>query len=365
MKPRNNFVHSRHTGFGLVEIMVGLVIGMIVVLIIVEIMTNFEQQKRTTTGGSDAQSSGGIALFTLQGAIQSAGFGLPLFSKNNPSVACSPSPAMVNPGGVALGFYPISIVDGGTGAGASDTIIVRSASSGNSGVAGFSVRYTAASNIANVTNNMACNANDTALLVNGTACEMHKVTAVSSPAPNQITLSAVPVNTTGEISCTGVWSETIYDISPTTNHDLRVTTNTANDIVAAASVPTVADIVNIQAQYGIVAAATQKNIVAWVDATGPWAAPTPANNNLIRAVRIAVVARNSSVIEKTAVTSACSSVNSAGPTGLCAWEGTPGSPAPTIDLSANVDGSTNPNWARYRYRVYETIVPIRNVINAN
>ena len=31
-------------------------------------------------------------------------------------------------------------------------------------------------------------------------------------------------------------------------------------------------------------------------------------------------------------------------------------PAPLIDLSAD------PNWRKYRYRVYQTVIPLRNVI---
>ena len=55
--------------------------------------------------------------------------------------------------------------------------------------------------------------------------------------------------------------------------------------------------------------------------------------------------------------SLCSSTTTANPTGLCSWEGTAGSPAPTIDLSP-----ADTNWGRYRYRVFDTIIPLRNVI---
>jgi type IV pilus assembly protein PilW len=73
---------------------------------------------------------------------------------------------------------------------------------------------------------------------------------------------------------------------------------------------------------------------------------------------VAIVARNNQ-LEKTAVTTACSSLTAANPTGLCAWDATSASPtvaspAPAISLAA-VGG------ANYRYRVYETIIPIRNL----
>jgi len=41
---------SRNRGFGLVEIMVGLVIGMITSLIVFQVFEVTERQKRTTTG---------------------------------------------------------------------------------------------------------------------------------------------------------------------------------------------------------------------------------------------------------------------------------------------------------------------------
>jgi type IV pilus assembly protein PilW len=42
---------------------------------------------------------------------------------------------------------------------------------------------------------------------------------------------------------------------------------------------------------------------------------------------------------------------------VCAWTGTVASPAPTVDLNPG-----EANWGSYRYRVFETIIPLRNVI---
>ncbi|MEW6562752.1 MAG: PilW family protein [Pseudomonadota bacterium] len=54
-----------------------------------------------------------------------------------------------------------------------------------------------------------------------------------------------------------------------------------------------ANIVNVQAQYGISATASSNVVTQWVDATGgTWAAPTVNNRNRIKAVRVAVVARS-------------------------------------------------------------------------
>ena len=53
------------------------------------------------------------------------------------------------------------------------------------------------------------------------------------------------------------------------------------------------------------------------------------------------------------ISSNTSGTNANGP---CAWRDSTANPAPTIDLSGN------PDWQYYRYRVYETIIPLRNVM---
>jgi type IV pilus assembly protein PilW len=119
----------------------------------------------------------------------------------------------------------------------------------------------------------------------------------------------------------------------------------------------------MRAQYGISTTVAESAITSWVDPVGDWlyvagVTPTMANRNLVKAIRVVIVARNG-VLEKTAAetgTTACSSLTDPNPTGLCAWEGSLANPAPTIDLS------NDPDWQRYRYRVFETIIPIRNFI---
>jgi type IV pilus assembly protein PilW len=119
----------------------------------------------------------------------------------------------------------------------------------------------------------------------------------------------------------------------------------------------VVGVVNIQAQYGVSASASSNQVTQWVEPNGvTWAVPTVADRNRIKAVRIAVIARNAKV-EQSAVTNSCSSTTAASPTGLCAWEGSAASPAPAVILNL-----ADTNWQKYRYRVFETTIPLRNVI---
>jgi type IV pilus assembly protein PilW len=172
---------------------------------------------------------------------------------------------------------------------------------------------------------------------------MSSATDATSATPTTITLADATAAVVGaNIACLGAWNEITYAVN--------------NGELTRSGTPAVAGIVNLQAQYGVSATVNSNQITAWVDATGgTWAAPTVADRNRIKAVRIAVVARNAKM-ESGNVTAACSSLDSASPTGLCAWEGSLASPAPAINLSADA------NWQRYRYRVFETIIPLRNVI---
>ncbi len=345
------------SGFGLVELMVGLVIGLIATLMIMQVFSTFEGQKRSTTGSADAQTNGSIALFNIQREVQLAGFGLPIFdgdpvnpgTNNNSALRCTPGLIVDtdNNGAADADIFPITITDGGVGV--SDTLTVRYGNTGNGGIATKVFSLTAPT--LGVDNTLGCMNNDTVLFVNGTNCASNRVNDANLDTDTtHITLtSTVGMSGTGRLTCLGAFTQTVFAI----NVNKELTSN---------GQPIVSEVVDFQAQYGISNVANSNQVVQWVNATGVWAAPSNvsatcsaavANRNCIRAVRVAVVARNN-LLEKNVVTTACSSTNTASPTGLCAWEGNAISPAPAISLAAAGGGN-------YRYRVYETIIPVRNL----
>lgn len=373
---RTGYRRMREAGLSLVEVMVAMVVGLITVLVVAQVFSAFEGDKRTTMGASDAQTGGALALYTLRRQLVAAGYGLPVFTtQNNVLQQCSADCLMGgNAGscvqGTPLGgngtrLFPVEITDGGTG---SDTVRVRFGTSPLAGV--HATVLSAPGNVLNVDNTQACANGDNALLMtppNG--CFAASVTA--NPTATTISVSGtgaavnafvVPNKTV--IACLGTWTQLAYAV----NNDRLEVATTVNGVTTTS--PAIPDIVNLQAQYGISAAANDNVIQEWVDATGVWAnlndeAADVARRNRIKAVRIAVVAR-SGILERNNVTDACSSLTAANPTGLCAWEGVPvggtittASPAPAINLNPN---NTNPDWQRYRYRVFETIIPLRNLI---
>ena len=349
MKLKTNMFKKNQTGFTLVELMVGLTIGMLVSVIIMQVLSVFEAQKRSTTGNADAQTDGSIALFNIGRELQLAGF--PLMPVTNSSLECTAFSYGAT--GIAS-IFPVSLTDGvpATGVSASDTVTIRYGSTSSGGTPTTITALVGAA--ATVDNNFGCNTGEVSIITNGTNCALSTVTAVSaaSTVPATITLQNTASAAPGaNLACLGAWHEVTYRVN-NSNLERQDAPPASNAFTA-----NVANIVNIQAQYGLSAAANSNQVVQWVDASGgTWAAPTVANRNRIKAVRLAVVARNAKM-ETTAVTSACSSITAANPTGLCAWAGSATSPAPSINLSAN-----DPNWLRYRYRVFETIIPLRNMI---
>lgn len=335
-------------GFTLIELMVGLTLGMLVAVIIMQVLSVFEAQKRSTTGTADAQTNGSIALFNIGRELQLAGY--PLMPVTNSALECTTTTY----GATGIGsLTPASLTEGvaASGIAASDTLTLRY---GDTTMGGVPTAITAlVGSAASVANNFGCVAGDITLITNGTSCALSSVTAISaaSTVPATITLqntaSAIPG---ANIACLGAWHEVTYRVSGSNLERQDIPTSNA-------FVPSVTGIVNIQAQYGISAAANSNQVAQWVDPSGgTWAAPTVADRNRIKVIRIAVVARNAKM-EAANVTSACSSTTTPNPTGLCAWAGSAASPAPVIDLSAS-----DANWRRYRYRVFETIVPLRNMI---
>lgn len=402
MSPNPRLVHLRpqpfQTGFTLVEIMVGMVIGMLATLVIMQVFSVFENQKRATTGAADSLTNGNLALFKIAREIEVAGYSLAPLA-NSPLLCAQPiklDPGIPTITGVPSGgvlnndISPVVITDGGLNG--SDTITLHYGSEnrvlGGSASGGIPsiIKTAAAGNNIQIQSTLGCAVNDVALIMDGSkhptpaACSITYIRDIPQPStqvgvapnitvnPGTITVgdatlgNGTPAPQDGSVSCMGIWHQVTYQVTATSavaGSSSNLERQDSGDPNNLGFLPLVADIVSIQAQYGISAAGLGagdpnfNQVVAWVDATATtgFANPSVADRNRIKAVRIAVVARDAKM-EPYDITTQC---DTTAKTGLCAWVGTPGSPAPEINL-------TDPNWRRYRYRVFETIIPLRNVI---
>ncbi len=359
MRNKQRNAHQAHQrGFSLIEILVGLVIGLIVTLVISQTLIGFEGQKRTTSGNADAQTSGSIALYMIQRQVQMAGYGVPIYTNNSPlrctnsntafdhdndAAATTPTPA--------INLSPVTIVDGGTATGASDSITLGRSQGDFAGLP-VTISGSSALPVVVVENNMGCRVGDVALLMNqaGTTCALRKVTAITGTT--KITLNTADtsdiaiVDGATRISCPGTWFSVTYSVQ---NGTLFETPSTSDSV--AVQRPIMSNIVNFQAQYGVAASATSGPVTNWVNATGTWAALSVADRNRIRAVRLVIVARNELLERDVVANPPCA-------TGLCTWEGDAAGVAGT---SSSVDIRGTANWNRYRYRTFETVIPLRNM----
>ncbi|MBI5005673.1 MAG: PilW family protein [Nitrosomonadales bacterium] len=320
-------------GFSLIEILIGLAIGMLATVVIMQVLSVFEAQKSTTTGTADAQTNGSIALYNISRDMQMAGY--PLMPTSGSPFNCTAF-TILSPG--ITDVFPVLINDSDSVNGTSDSITIRY---GGSGMGGVPSKITAGpvGNDVTLESNFGCQAGDLTLAIDGTNCAISTASAVAAPPATSVTLNDPTGAVDGaQLSCLGKWSEITYQVSNGT-----LTRRDTKD--SAAFVPSVPDVVSLQAQYGVSATAASNQVTEWVDATGgTWAVPSVADRKRIKAVRVAVIARNAKM-EINNVTAAVTS-----------WTGSASDPAPTVDLSTYQD------WQKYRYRVFDTIIPLRNVI---
>lgn len=353
-------------GVTLVELMVALVIGAIAALVIQQVMAMFEGQKRTSSGGSDAQVNGAVALFALEREVRQAGYGL--FGGSGSlcplGINIYYNGTTVSNGGTLL---PLRIADGGAGPDAieflrSDADFAAIPTSIIKNMPNSSAEVTADSTGGLAQNQMFLAAGkggskvctlmqmsqDPQQTGNGWNLQHNSGQYLYNPPNANTAFTTAPSYEIGDVVVNmgsfihrryQVLCERLTEVSPTL---------TAAPYTCANTVPIVDQIIDMQVQYGVSPAGSMQ-ITQWCNATatsacGDWS--NPGNNEVsrIRAVRIALVAR-SVQYEKEMVS----------PANLTLWEaGDPGDPPPSLALTDD--------QRHYRYKVFTTIVPIRNVI---
>ena len=340
-------------GFSLVEIMVAMVIGMLGILIMMQVFSVAEGQKRSTTGSGDAQSNGAMAIYSLQRDIRQAGFG---FNALN-ALGCQLTiPAPVTHALTQLAPVVINppTTDVPAGDANTDTLLVTYARSLGAPegdaitmVSGSQLGVLSAANFSVNDRVVAAPAAPTA------GCAL-TLTTVSAVTPPTITVaSATGAAEEGALfnfgAAPGILAYAIrggnLTVCDYTTANCATACTAGNTNCNANWTPIASNIVSLRAQYGRDTSTPMDGIDTW-DQTTP-AQPSPANQEVFAclwarasAVEIAVVARNSQVDKDT--------VTAVAPT----WNGSGGAP---IDLSGRA------NWQNYRYKVFETIVPLRNL----
>src|SRR6185312_250753 len=110
MKTTNPFPRSQ-IGFSIIEIMVGVVIGMIAVLVIYQVFATSEAFKRNITAAGDAQQNGLLSSFMMGIELANAGNGLAVSGRGlgscAPTVVAGATPTFLE---IANSQLPIPIL---------------------------------------------------------------------------------------------------------------------------------------------------------------------------------------------------------------------------------------------------------------
>lgn len=371
---------SRNRGLTLIEVMIGMVIGLIGIIIITQVYLVNENYKRSTTGAGGAQVNGAIALYTLERDLSMAGYGI----ANTNALGCGQIQYYYNgtyssppgPAGGALPpivIAPVVITDGGAGP---DTITVMYSTDAQRSVpATLSKSMPSPSAELNVDNptGFSDNPGDLILLVQGGVCTLTQVTQVQASAVKlqHNPGSTAPWNPPGGGSLFPAYSQgssvfnlgralvNTYSIGSNSLQLLSMFTATSTTVVPgfnATPFTLISDIVDLQAQYG------KDNGIA-ADASGNCTvgAGGPANDGIVDcydtvtpttaagwqqvlSVRIGVLARSQNYEKPNPPGGACTATTVA-PT----WQGG------TFTVPGGIPSC-------YKYRVFDTVVPLRNML---
>ena len=395
---------ARSHGFSMVELMVAMLIALIGTIVIFQVYEVSESIKRTTSSGGEAQQNGAIGLYNIENDMRNAGAGFNDTSWAGCNMVGSDtarSPNAFPVSGVTMPMVPVSITSGGSATAPDQFSIFYGSQNLVSSSTYLIANMTAATSALMVANPYGYRTGDLLLLMQpGTAnnCAFMEVTAISS---NQIshnsgsyTLDWIPTGAQSKtarfnpaagmgIIYTGANTANatrvfnlgnLYDSTGTyslTNANMPVYSTYAisgnaltksSGFSSNAAVAVADNIVHMRAVYGLDDGTNNNTITynatyaagdgvvdRYVDAS---AVP---NWQRVISVRIALVSRSALPEKPSAGAGQPCDTTPTAPT----WSGSAWS---ALGLQTTFDLSSDTNWKCYRYKVFETTIPLRNWI---
>lgn len=355
-------------GASLIELMVGVVVALLATLVITQTLVFAEAQKRTTTSGSDAQVNGAVALYSLQRDLQAAGYGLTI---SRTALGCEIR-ARYNATDFTWTLAPVLITAGANGA--PDSLQVLSSDKDSYAIVAPIVTNhprTAANFF--VSSALGIADGDMMLAVPETPdaanwCSVFQVTNTNAGAGSGLGNNQV-LHNSGLSNWNQAGGQTIFpddgypvgsylvNLGRFTSRTYSVSSTqrlqqadfaTSNGTTATREL--FPNIVQMRAFYG-----KDTDADGVVDAYDNTTPTTQAGWAQVLTVRVAIVAR-SAQYDRDVVTSANPlwDVGTAAPVSGAATCGT------SECITLKIDTLTD--WQHYRYKVYETTVPLRNML---
>lgn len=360
----SKFARLAQQGMTLIEVLVGIAIGLIGMLVMFQMVTVWDARTRVNASSGDAQVAGTLAMFNLERDVRLGGMGFG--TAKAAEVGCVVNAYDGNASGTAnFNLQPVTIIDG-DGAGVPDQIQVLYGASPFSGdgqdftggtatTLAATVKYSfKRGDLAVATNNAnTCKllqitddttADDRLLSFGyGSYADYYDGNPAKSVRWNSASAS-MPVIAAGRVYSLGpsprlnVWS--VDTTTSTLGYVNRLPVVAANPFFGVAE-----GVVDMKAEYGY---------------GGTWTKAAPADWTQLRAIRIGMLVRSREFAKPPAA--ADSSAVTYRLTGPPTWFN---HAFVMKDLNGGVDtdvaGSPN-NWRYYRYRVYEKVIPLRNMI---
>lgn len=329
------------------ELMVGIGVGMLGILVAMQVFSIAEEQRRSTQAGAATQSDGLIAMYTIERDVRMAGLGV----SQLPCTTITTYDADRTPEIMDLSAFPVQLTSTAQNSPSQVIQVVYGTSSYSTTSAVVQAPHTSQGEDLFVNTGLEFRENDLLLLSQGgvTTCNLVQLTAdaeatgtanttgpgtqwrlsrdagTSSLNPPAATAGFYPggaYNVGARVTNIGNLTSRRYFVE---NNMLMMQDGTANPISIAN---------NIFALVAVYGRDTNGDRV--VD---EWGNTGPTSANDVVALRIGIVARVSQ-LEKVQVS----------PAQLQLW-----TDGPTIALTA-------PNDRNFRYQIYQTTVPLRNVL---
>jgi type IV pilus assembly protein PilW len=382
---RTKTVRSRlQRGLSMIEMMVGITIGMITVVVIFQVLTASDARTRSTAAGGDAQMSGTVAMYSLDRDIKlgGMGFGTGTAVYTGCSVAAHNSDLATPDFTFAL--MPVQIVQGADGS--PDAINVLYSNSqyfvAAQGLdastattkrlrarAGFQLgdliivagRTSSASPVSCALLEVTVNNNPDNLTIGHTQAPYARF------YPNKLNpsdTSRTPTFNTSAGFGASLTEGTVFNLGPEPQRtEWRIAADgmhltQRNSLLSDAVIEVAAGVVNLKAQYGVDGANGEPvdNIIN----DNEWTNTAPTDVTRLRAVRVALLVRSDNFeVPMTDSSGNPVHITPAAPTwaggtfGMNNLDGTAGGTAPDAPPK---------DWRNYRYRVYESVIPLRNMI---
>lgn len=354
----------RAAGFSLIEIMVGLAIGMLAAIVMLQVFALSEQRQRTATSGADAQSNGVIAFYQLQSNISRAGYGLNAVSLFN----CNTTWKVASGNYItnAIPLAPVTINPVGAGGAAiipagdlnTDTLLVIYGNS-NGEPEGNTINSQATTTYA-MQMASAFTVGDRVIAAPA-AC-------VANLVLDQITAVAAP-NVTVDAGAVGT---TLFNLGPgptvlayaVRGGNLTVCDYVVNDCSIAANTgdasvwaPIASNIVSLRAVY-LKDTSTVMDGIPDADGHNQTAPTTNCGWARVSAVNVAMVVRSSQYDQKVVTTTA---IDTPAPINAPTWAENATVPLVGATGTLGPGTQTNEPWKHYRYKVFQAVMSLRNV----